>query len=73
MTLFCQIDEDWDKKIPESQQNAREEYEKFRQQAQQEYDDFRKRANEEYARFMAEPLMTFEMQPVEPMDNILGF
>ena len=70
MTLFCQIDEEWNKKIRESQQNAREEYEKFRQQAQQEYDDFRKRANEEYARFMAEPWTSFETQPAEEIPKL---
>ena len=70
MTLFCQIDEEWNKKIRESQQNAREEYEKFRQQAQQEYNDFRRRANEEYARFMAEPWTVFETQPAEEIPKL---
>ena len=48
LSLPAQIDTDWTQRVRESQQNAREEYERFRQQATKEYDDFRKRANEEY-------------------------
>ena len=70
ITLFGQIDNDWSKKIRESQQNAREEYEKFRQQAEREYNDFRKRANEEYARFMADPWTAFETQPAEEIPKL---
>lgn len=65
LVLAAQVDDDWNKKVRESQQNAREEYEKFRQQAEQEYNDFRRRANEEYARFMENPWKAFETQPAE--------
>ena len=70
LTLSAQIDTDWSKRVRESQQNAREEYEKFRQQATKEYDDFRKRANEEYARFMADPWTAFEAQPAEEIPKL---
>ena len=70
LTLSAQIDTDWSKRVRESQQNAREEYEKFRQQATKEYNDFRKRANEEYARFMADPWTAFEAQPAEEIPKL---
>ena len=70
LSLSAQIDTDWNKRVRESQQNAREEYEKFRQQAQQEYNDFRRRANEEYARFMADPWTAFETQPAEGIPKL---
>ncbi len=70
LSLSAQINTDWNKRVRESQQNAREEYEKFRQQAQQEYNDFRRRANEEYARFMAEPWTAFETQPAEEIPKL---
>lgn len=69
LSLSAQDDE-WSKRVRESQQNAREEYERFRQQAEQEYSDFRKRANEEYARFMADPWTAFETQPAEEIPKL---
>ena len=70
LLLSAQVDTDWNQRVRESQQNAREEYEKFRQQAQQEYNDFRRRANEEYARFMADPWTAFETQPAEEIPKL---
>lgn len=70
LTLSAQIDTDWNQRVRESQQNAREEYEKFRQQAEQEYSDFRRKANEEYARFMADPWTAFETQPAEEIPKL---
>ncbi len=70
LTLSAQVDTDWNQRVRESQQNAREEYEKFRQQAEQEYNDFRRRANEEYARFMADPWTAFETQPAEEIPKL---
>ena len=70
LSLSAQVDTDWNKRVRESQQNAREEYEKFRQQVEQEYNDFRKRANEEYARFMADPWTAFETQPAEEIPKL---
>lgn len=70
LSLSAQIDTDWNQRVRESQQNAREEYEKFRQQTQQEYNDFRRRANEEYARFMADPWTAFETQPAEEIPKL---
>ena len=70
LSLSAQIDTDWNQRVRDSQQNAREEYEKFRQQAQQDYNDFRKRANEEYARFMADPWTAFETQPAEEIPKL---
>ena len=61
---FAQDDE-WQKRVRESQENARKEYEAFKQQATQEYNDFRRRANEEYAQFMARPWTAFVTQPAE--------
>lgn len=58
-------DDDWQKRVRESQEQARKEYEAFRQQATQDYNDFRKRANEEYARFMEQPWTAFRTQPAE--------
>ena len=68
-SLFAQ-DDDWSKRVRESQQKAREEYEQFRQQAEQEYNDFRRRANEEYARFMESPWTAFESQPEEEIPRL---
>ena len=65
VSLTAQVDDDWSKRIRESQENAQKEYEQFRQQAEQDYNDFRKRANEEYARFMGNPWTAFERQPAE--------
>lgn len=70
LTLSAQVDTDWNQRVRESRQNAREEYEKFRQQAEQEYNDFRRRANEEYARFMADPWTAFETQPAEEIPKL---
>lgn len=70
LSLPAQIDTDWTQRVRESQQNAREEYEKFRQQAEEEYNDFRRRANEEYARFMADPWKAFEAQPAEEIPKL---
>ena len=70
LSLSAQVDTDWSQRVRESQQNAREEYERFRQQAEQEYNDFRKRANEEYARFMADPWTAFETQPAEEIPKL---
>lgn len=58
-------DDDWNRKIKESQENARKEYEMFRQQALKDYEDFRKKANEEYAKFMEEAWVYFPTQPAE--------
>ncbi len=70
LSLSAQVDTDWSKRVRESQQNAREEYERFRQQAEQEYNDYRQRANEEYARFMADPWTAFETQPAEEIPKL---
>ena len=64
IACFAQ-DDDWQKRIRESQENARKEYEAFKQQAIQDYNDFRRRANEEYARFMEQPWTAFVTQPAE--------
>lgn len=64
IACFAQ-DDDWQKRVRESQENARKEYDAFQQQAIQDYNDFRRRANEEYARFMEQPWTAFENQPAE--------
>lgn len=64
-TVFAQVDDDWARKIKESQENARKEYEEFRQQATKNYEDFRRKANEEYAKFMEEAWSYFPAQPAE--------
>lgn len=64
IACFAQED-DWQKRVRESQFQARKEYEAFKQQATQDYNDFRRRANEEYARFMEQPWTAFETQPAE--------
>lgn len=69
-SLSAQVDDDWSKRVRESQENARKEYEQFRQQAEQDYNDFRKRANEEYARFMENPWTAFERQPAEEIPKL---
>lgn len=69
-SLFAQVDDEWSKRVRESQENARKEYEAFRQQAKQVYNDFRKRANEEYARFMENPWTAFERQPAEEIPKL---
>ena len=70
VSLAAQIDTDWSQRVRESQQNAREEYERFRQQAEQDYNDFRRKANEEYARFMQNPWTAFETQPAEEIPTL---
>ena len=70
LSLSAQIDTDWSQRVRESQQNAREEYERFRQQAEQDYKDFRRKANEEYARFMENPWTAFESQPAEEIPKL---
>ena len=67
---LCAQDDDWSKKVRESQQSAREEYERFRQQAEQNYNDFRRKANEEYAKFMETPWLPFETQPAEEIPKL---
>ena len=69
-SLFAQVDDDWSKRVRESQDKAREEYEQFKQQAQQDYNDFRRKANEEYARFMENPWTAFESQPAEEIPRL---
>lgn len=69
ISLMAQ-DDDWNKRIRESQENARKEYEAFRQQAEQNYNDFRRRANEEYARFMEDPWAAFKTQPAEEIPKL---
>lgn len=64
-TISAQIDNDWSKKVKESQESARKEYENFRQQAMADYGDFRKKANEEYARFLEEAWVSFKASPEE--------
>ena len=70
LPLSAQIDTDWSQRVRESQQNAREEYERFRQQAGQDYKDFRRKANEEYARFMEHPWTAFDTQPAEEIPKL---
>lgn len=69
-SLFAQVDDEWSKRVRESQEKARKEYEAFRQQAEQDYSDFRRRANEEYARFMENPWTAFETQPAEEIPKL---
>ena len=69
-TLLAQIDDDWSKRVRESQEKAREEYEQFRQQAQQDYNEFRRKANEAYARFMENPWTAMEPQPAEEIPRL---
>lgn len=69
-SLFGQVDNDWSKRVRESQEKAREEYEQFKQQAQQNYEEFRRQANEEYARFMEDPWTVFESQPAEEIPQL---
>ena len=64
-TLGFAQDDEWQKRVRESQENARKEYEAFQKQATQEYNDFRRRANEEYSRFMEQPWTAFVTQPAE--------
>lgn len=64
-SLLAQVDDDWNRKIKESQESARKEYESFRQQAIKDYGDFRRKANEEYATFMEQAWKLFEPQPAE--------
>lgn len=77
MTMVCiavsaialaQEDDDWAKKVLDSQSQSIKEYEEFRQKALRDYDDFRKKANEEYAKFMAESWKFFGVaQPKEEL------
>lgn len=46
--------------------NAKEEYERFRQQAHKDYADFRKQCNEKYARFLKEAWESYKAGPVIP-------
>ena len=65
--LHAQVEDDWTKKIKESQNNAAQDYEQFKQQAFQEYDSFRRKANEDYAKYMEESWKLFESHPaVQP-------
>lgn len=65
--LHAQVEDDWSKKIKESQNNATQDYEQFKQQAFQEYDSFRRKANEDYAKYMEESWKLYESHPaVEP-------
>lgn len=66
-TLSAQVEDDWEKQVRESQQNAIQEFESFKQQAFQEYEDFRRKANEEYAKFMEEAWKVFEAHEAEKM------
>ena len=77
ITIVCLLtasltaqDDDWSKRVRDSQENARKEYEQFRQQAKQDYTDFRRRANEEYAQFMENPWTAFERQPAEEIPKL---
>lgn len=63
--LSAQIDEDWQKSVRQSMEDAQKEFDTFRLKAEQSFENFRKKANEEYARFMANPWSAFEMQPLE--------
>lgn len=58
-SLVAQVDDDWTKRIRESQESARKEYEQFRQQAMSDYEGFRRKANEDYAKFMEEAWASF--------------
>lgn len=69
-TLLAQVEDDWSKRVRESQEKAREEYEQFRQQAVQDYNDFRRKANEAYARFMEDPWTAFQPQPAEEIPRL---
>lgn len=64
-TIHAQVEDEWAKKMRESQQNAMKDFEQFKQQAYQNYENFRRQANEEYARFMEEAWKRFESQPAE--------
>ncbi len=61
----AQVEEDWEKRIRDSQSDARKEFEDFKRQAQNEYEDFRRKANEEYAKFMEEAWKFFDVHPSE--------
>ena len=58
--MNAQIDDDWTKKMKDTQQNVMKDYDSFKQQAQQQYSDFRRRANEDYAKFMEEAWKSYE-------------
>lgn len=64
-TLTAQVDEDWSKTVKNSNQNAYDEYEKFKQQSIDNYQDFRRKANADYAKFLEETWKLFNMSPPE--------
>lgn len=49
-----------------AQNNAVEEYSRFRQQSRQQYEDFRRQCNQQYARFLKEAWESYKAGPVIP-------
>lgn len=61
----CAQDDDWAKKVLESQNQSLKEYEEFRQQALKDYESFRQQANADYAEFMLKAWKSYEPLPEE--------
>lgn len=67
VTVKAQVEDDWTKKMRETQSESFKEFEQFKQQAYQDYGNFRRKANEEYAKYMEESWKMFESLPaIEP-------
>lgn len=75
-TLSAQVDDEWTRKVRESEENARREFEEYKRNAikesndyitqqQKEFEEFRRKANEEYATFMRNAWKEFKPKPVE--------
>lgn len=59
--------------VVQAQNNAIDEYNKFKQKAQDEYADFRKKCNEQYAQFLKDAWKSYKAGPVipKPKDEIV--
>jgi len=65
-TLAAQVEDEWDKLMKESKENATKDFDDFVKQANQEFEDFRRQANESYAKFMEEAWKLYDAKDAEP-------
>lgn len=65
LTVSAQVENDWNHKVKEAQENNKKHYEEYRQQVLQDYENFRRQINADYARFMEEAWKHFEANPAE--------
>ena len=65
-TIVAQVEDEWDKLMKESKENATKDFDDFVKQANQEFEDFRRQANESYAKFMEEAWKLYDAKDAEP-------